>query len=168
MNFVVVEIAGKQFLVRKNDTIETPKLTGATGETVTFSKVLLYWDGKKISLGRPYLDGFSVEGRIISSGRSPKIIVYKYKRRKDSHRKIGHRQDFCRVEIENIVMPGRGEKLPEEKKSASTPKEKPAKKAPTTPAGKKAREDTGKKPKPPTAKKTAGRAKPSPRKKPAE
>ncbi len=108
MNFVVVEIAGKQFLVRKNDTIKTPKLTGSTGETVTFSKALLYWDGKKISLGRPYLDGFSVEGRIISSGRSPKIIVYKYKRRKDSHRKMGHRQDFYMVEIEKIVIPGRG------------------------------------------------------------
>ena len=55
MNFAVVEIAGKQFLVRKDDIIETPKLPGATGDRVTFSSVILYWNGKKIALGRPWL-----------------------------------------------------------------------------------------------------------------
>ena len=91
MNFAVVEIAGKQFLVQENEIIETPKLSGVTGDQVSFPRVILYWNGEKASIGRPVLEGFSVEGRIVKFDKYDKIVVFKFKRRKDSHRKRGHR-----------------------------------------------------------------------------
>ncbi len=156
MNFAVVEIAGKQFLARKDDVIEIPKISGGAGEKTTFSSVLLYWDGKKVMVGRPYLEGFTVEGRILEFGRSPKIVVYKFKRRKDSHRKMGHRQDFARIKIEKIVAPG---------KSAGKP-EKPSARQPASPEEK---APSAEKPvlrkKAPAAKKSAAEKKPAPAKK---
>lgn len=158
MSFAVVEIAGKQFLVRPGDVIETPKIVGEPGEKVSFASVLLYWDGKAVSVGKPLLKGFSVEGRIAEFGRSPKVVVYKYKRRKDSHRKTGHRQDFARVEIEKIAVSGK--EAPKEEpageavqpKAAARPKAAPGKKAPAK--------------KPAVAKKKPA-AKPAAKKKPA-
>ncbi len=165
MNFAVVEIAGKQFLTRKGDVIETPKIPGAAGKKVTFESVLLHWDGKKVSVGRPALKGFAVEGRILEFDRTPKVLVYKFKRRKDYHRKQGHRQDFVRVEIEKIVTPGKPaaekEKPAAEKKSPGTAKAAPAKKKPA------AGEKTPARKKPAAGKKTPAGKKTAPRKKPA-
>ncbi|MFH1038905.1 MAG: 50S ribosomal protein L21 [PVC group bacterium] len=173
MNFAVVEIAGKQYLVEEGGSIETPTLAGAGGDLVTFPKVLLYWNGENIALGRPTLDGYAVKGRITGFGKTPKIIVYKYKRRKDSHRKLGHRQGFCTVEIEKIILPGQEDRVesdrerpPVEKKAAKkkTVKKKPEKKKPVGAKGTKKR-------KPASAaasaapKKTAGKPKSSARKK---
>ncbi len=165
MNFAVVEIAGKQFLARKGDVIETPKIPGSAGKKVTFESVLLYWNGKKISVGRPCLEGFAVEGRILEFDRTPKVVVYKYKRRKDYHRKQGHRQDFARVEIEKIITPGKPaaekEKPAAEKKSPGTARAAPAGKKPAaggkTPAKKKPAAGG----KAPAGKKSASRKKPA-------
>ena len=164
MNFAVVKIAGKQFLTRKGDVIETPKIPGSAGKKVTFESVLLHWNGKEVSVGRPCLEGFAVEGRILEFDRSPKVLVYKYRRRKDSHRKIGHRQDFARVEIEKIITPGRpageeekpaaGKKTPEAAQAAPAEKKAAGEKAP---AGKKPAAG----PKTAGSKKTAAAKKPS-------
>ncbi len=158
MSFAVVKIAGKQFLVRKGDVIETPKIPGKPGEKVSFPSVLLYWDGKAVSVGRPFLEGFAVEGRILEFGRSPKVVVYKYKRRKDSHRKTGHRQDFTRVEIGKITIPGKTAAEEEPSPPAARPKAagKPKTAAAQPSAGKKtaAGKTAGKKK--PAAGKTAG------------
>lgn len=165
MNFAVVKIAGKQYLIQKNDTIETPRLPGEVGDEVTFAQVLLYWDGKNILLGHPHIDGYAVKGRIIEFGRGPKLIVYKYKRRKDSHRKMGHRQDLCRVEILNIVTPGASEKPPVEKTVGA--KEKPAKKVSAASAAKAPdkKKKAAPRKKPAATKKKAGKEKPAPGKK---
>ena len=155
MNFAVVEIAGKQFLVQENEIIETPKLPGVTGDQISFPRVLLYWDGKKASIGRPILKGFSVEGRIVKFDKYDKIVVFKFKRRKDSHRKRGHRQDFCTVAIEKIIIPGKADKKQLEEKSAEAPKKKSAVKK-TSPAPAKEKKAPAKKPaapKKPAAKK---------------
>ncbi len=165
MNFAVVEIAGKQFLTRKGDVIETPKIPGSAGKKVTFESVLLHWDGKKVSIGRPRLEGFAVEGRIREFGRSPKVLVYKYKRRKNYHRKQGHRQDFARIEIAKISTPGKP--VGEAKKPAAGKKSPGA--APAAPAGKKpaaaGKAPAKKKPaaagKAPAGKKSAARKKPA-------
>lgn len=157
MNFAVVEIAGKQFLVRKGDIIETPKISGSAGEKVNFPSVLLYWDGKKVAVGRPRLDGFAIEGRIVEFDRSPKVLVYKYKRRKDSHRKIGHRQDLARVEIEKIKTPGKSSEEP-----SPPPAGEKSRPAAGKPAGKKtAAKKTAAGKKPPAAKKTVAGKKPA-------
>jgi len=103
MKLAVVEVAAKQFLVEEGQVIETPKLTGnQAGDEVSFPDVLMFWDGKRLEVGRPRLEGFSVEGTVLEYLRGPKIIVYKFKRRKDSHKKAGHRQDFCRVRVTGI------------------------------------------------------------------
>lgn len=161
MNFAVVEIAGKQFLARKGDIIETPKIPGATGEKVTLPSVLLYWNGKKIEVGRPHLKDVAVEGRILEYGREPKVLVYKYKRRKDSHRKIGHRQDFARVKIEKIVIPG---KPGGESEKPSAAEKTPVAAGEKSPAAKKAASGR----KPAAIKKTASRKKPRLTKTPAK
>ena len=156
MNFAVVEIAGKQFLVQENETIETPKLPGVIGEKVSFPRVLLYWDGKKASIGRPILEGFAVEGKIVKFDKSPKLVVYKFKKRKDSHRKRGHRQDFCAVAIEKIIIPGKVEAPVKEEKIAAAEKKQPVKKTSPVPAIKKDKKAPSKKPaavKKPAAKK---------------
>ena len=156
MNFAVVEIAGKQFLVQENEIIETPKLPGVTGDQISFPRVLLYWDGEKASIGRPILKGFSVEGRIVKFDKYDKIVVFKFKRRKDSHRKRGHRQDFCMVAIEKIIIPGKADKKQLEEKSVEAPKKKSVKKASPAPATKKEKKAPSKKPaapKKPAAKK---------------
>ncbi len=185
MNFAVVEIAGKQYLVQEKEIVETQKIPGEKDEKVTFPRVLLYWDGNKLAVGRPYLEGFSVEGIIREKKRGPKLIVYKYKRRKNSSKKIGHRQDLCEVEIEKINT-GRSKakaaatkteksKSPERKTPAATspapkkavPKKPSAKKKPAAPA----RKTAGSKKKSPAAKKKSPTAKkkspPAKKKKPA-
>ncbi|MEA1927991.1 MAG: 50S ribosomal protein L21 [Candidatus Auribacterota bacterium] len=168
MNFAVVEIAGKQFLVQKNETIETPKLSDAAGDKVAFTQVLLYRDGKKTLVGRPYLEGFSVEGRIVKHDRYPKIVVYKYKRRKDSHRKRGHRQDFTAVEIMKIITPGRAEKPEEEKEKATTVKKKKPEEEKKISTVKKSKPKARSNPVPAAKKKTKAPAKkPAASKKPA-
>jgi hypothetical protein len=70
-------------------------------------KVLLFWNGTELALGRPYLEGYAVNGELIASGRGPKVIAFKYKRRKDYHRKVGHRQSVFTVKVKEIVFPGK-------------------------------------------------------------
>jgi len=160
MNFAVVEIAGKQFLVQENEIIETPKLSGVTGDQVSFPRVLLYWDGKKALIGRPILEGFSVEGRIVNFDKYDKIVVFKFKRRKDSHRKRGHRQDFCTVAIEKIIIPGKTDPPKKEEKNAVPKKKKTVKKAAPSSDSKKEKNAPSKKPAGP--KKAAKKKEPAP------
>ena len=167
MNFAVVEIAGKQFLVQENEIIETPKLSGVTGDQVSFPRVLLYWDGEKASIGHPILEGFSVEGRIVKFDKYEKIVVFKFKRRKDSHRKRGHRQDFCTVAIEKITVPGKSAKKKAEEKSAAAPKKTPVKKPSPAPSAKKEKKSSGKSPAEPKTEKPVLKKKPAVPKKPA-
>jgi large subunit ribosomal protein L21 len=147
MNMAVVEIAGKQYLVEPGNIIQTERLKGAEGDKMTFKRVLLYWDGKEMKLGRPCLEGFTVEGKLLGEKKGPKVIAYKYKRRKDYHRKVGHRQWITSVEVEKISGPGVAE--PEakvEKPKAAKPKVKAA------PAKEKAIAKPKKKPAAPAAK----------------
>ncbi len=155
MNFAVVEIAGKQFLVRKGDVVETPKIPGSAGDKVVLQSVLLHWDGKGLAVGRPRLEGLAVEGTILEFGRAPKVVSYKFKRRKDSHRKIGHRQDFARLKIEKITAGGKA--VAESEEEAAPRKAAPRKKP-------RAVRGTGEK-KTASGKKAAGGKKPAAKKK---
>ncbi len=156
MKFAVVEIAGKQFLVREGDVIETPKLDGKAGDKMVFSQVLLSWDGKKLALGKPTVKELVVEGLIVEEGKGPKITSYKFKRRKGYHRKKGHRQDVFKVEIKKIAKSSK-----ETSKEKEPPKkEKPAA-APKAPVRKKpAAKKAPAKKKPETAKRTPKAKKP--------
>ncbi|MEA2038806.1 MAG: 50S ribosomal protein L21 [Thermodesulfobacteriota bacterium] len=98
----IIETGGKQYRVSSGDEIRVEKLQGEAGDTVTFDHVLLTTDEEDVKIGRPYLENSEVRGKIIQQGKNRKIVTLKYKRRKGYHRKIGHRQPFTLVKIENI------------------------------------------------------------------
>ena len=101
--YAIIDIAGKQFKVSKNDNILVPKVTGEVGKSVEFDKVLLVSDQGKVSVGQPTLKGATVKAKILSFERGEKVIVYKKKRRKGFEVKKGHRQDYTKLEIQSIA-----------------------------------------------------------------
>jgi len=100
----VVQIGGKQYIVKENDVIAVEKLPGEAGDAVKFGNVLLIFDeeGKAISLGKPNVAGAEVVARILEQGRTPKIAVIKFKAKVRYKRNVGHRQHFTKVKIEAI------------------------------------------------------------------
>ena len=100
--YAVVATGGKQYRVAEGDILRVEKLAGDVGETVAFDKVLIFSDGENVKIGQPEVDGVTVHGQIVAQGKSKKILVFKYKRRKRYRRKQGHRQPFTAVRIERI------------------------------------------------------------------
>ena len=96
--FAVIRTGGKQYKVAKGDVLKVERLPGDAGAAVTFSEVLLA-GGKT---GTPLLQGASVAGEILAQERADKVVAFKKKRRKNTHRKRGHRQHFTRVKITEI------------------------------------------------------------------
>jgi|SRR5579862_8172971 large subunit ribosomal protein L21 len=99
--FAVIRTGGKQYKVVQDDVIEVEKLIGDAGGTITFGEVLML-GGDSPKSGAPLIDGASVVGEIVEQGRHPKVIAFKKKRRKNTHRKRGHRQHFTKVKITEI------------------------------------------------------------------
>ncbi len=100
--YAVIESGGKQHRVAPGEGVTVEKLAGEVGDAVSFDKVLLTSDGENISVGKPYLENVTVEGHITRQDRHRKIVVFKYKRRKNYRRKRGHRQHFTLVQIDDI------------------------------------------------------------------
>ena len=104
--YAVVEIAGQQFKVEKGDQIVAPELTGDTGEELQFNQVLLTSDSDNVKIGNPLIDGAHVKATILNYERGEKIIVFKKKRRKKYKLKKGHRQNYTRLRIDDIIFAG--------------------------------------------------------------
>jgi large subunit ribosomal protein L21 len=104
--YVIVEIAGQQFKVEKEDEIFVHRLEGEPGTKVEFNEVLLVDNDGKISIGAPHVEGGKVSGKILEHARGDKVIVFKKKRRKGFQKESGHRQDFSRILIEKITIKG--------------------------------------------------------------
>lgn len=102
MEYAVVEIGGLQFRVQKGDIIEADFSLGKSRKSVKIDKVLMYHIGKKLEVGNPYVRGASVSCEVIGEGKSRKVIVYKYKRRKSSKFKRGHRQHQVILKVKEI------------------------------------------------------------------
>lgn len=102
----MIESCGKQYKVAQGDVIFFEKLDAEEGKKVTFDKVVLVSDDKKIEVGNPYVKGVKVEGKVVAHGKGKKIVVFKYKPKKNYRRKQGHRQPYTKVEIVAIKMPG--------------------------------------------------------------
>lgn len=100
--YAIVDIAGKQFKVTKDQYIYAPKMEGEAGASVSFDKVLLVDNGGSIDVGAPTLTGMTVSGKILEHVKGDKVIVFKKKRRKGYVVKNGHRQQFTKVQIESI------------------------------------------------------------------
>ena len=103
--YAVIKTGGKQYRVKPGDTVHVEKLVGEPGSSVEFGEVLLLSDSENVAVGRPHIHGAKVSGEIVSHGRGKKVIVFKFKRRKDYRRKNGHRQDFTAVKINEITTP---------------------------------------------------------------
>jgi large subunit ribosomal protein L21 len=101
--YAIVEIAGQQFKVEKNNQIFVHRLEGEEGASLDFDKVLLIEDGKNIKVGTPTVEGAKVSAKIISHLKGDKVIVFKKKRRKGYKKKNGHRQYLTKISIENIT-----------------------------------------------------------------
>ncbi len=103
--YAVIETGGKQYKVQPGDTVVVEKLPGVTGDHIQFDQVLLLSDEENVAVGRPRIQGAHVTGQIVEQGRDDKVIVYKFKRRKNYRRKYGHRQSFTAVKIDEVVAP---------------------------------------------------------------
>ena len=99
--YAIIKTGGKQVKVEENDVIYIEKLDAEAGETVTFDEVLLI-GGKTTKVGTPLLEGATVTAVVEKQGRGKKIIVYKFKKRKDYRRKQGHRQSYTKLTIQKI------------------------------------------------------------------
>ena len=103
--FAVIKTGGKQYRVAANETLQVEKLAGEAGERVTFGEVLML-GGDQPQVGAPLVSGASVVAEIVGQKRGRKIIVFKKRRRQNSRRRNGHRQDFTLVRITDILAAG--------------------------------------------------------------
>ena len=100
--YAVIETGGKQYQVSEGDVIFIEKLTANADETVTFDKVSAVGAEDGIKVGTPYVDGATVEAKVIKNGKAKKITVFTYKPKKGEKKKQGHRQPYTQVKIEAI------------------------------------------------------------------
>jgi large subunit ribosomal protein L21 len=113
--YAIIETGGKQYKVEQGDIISVEKLGAAAGESVTFNKVLALSDDNGLTVGTPYVSGTAVTGEVTENGKGKKVIVFKYKPKKDSKSKQGHRQPYTMVEIKAIGDAPAEEPVKEEK-----------------------------------------------------
>ncbi len=105
--YAIIESGGKQYRVSEGEAVEVEKLPLAEGDEVVFENVLMLKDADTLKVGDPFVDGCRVVGRVARQGRARKIIVFKYKPKKNYRRKRGgHRQPYTRVLIEKINCNG--------------------------------------------------------------
>ena len=125
--FAIVEIAGQQFKVAKDQKVFVHRLAAAEGKKVSFDTVLMLSDQGKVTVGAPAIDGAQVGAKVIKHLKGDKVIVFKKKRRKGYRVKNGHRQSLTQIVIESIVASGAKKAAPAKKAKAAAPKaEKPA------------------------------------------
>ena len=101
--YAVIQTGGKQYRVQQGDVIYVEKIDAQADETVTFDKVLLVGEGEAVKVGTPAVDGAKVEGKVLGQVKGQKIVVYKYKAKKNERKKQGHRQPYTKVEITEVV-----------------------------------------------------------------
>ena len=100
--YAVIKTGGKQYRVQQGDVIFVEKLNAQADEAVTFEEVLLVGDAEESKVGTPVVEGAKVEGKVLAQVKGKKIVVYKYKAKKNERKKQGHRQPYTKVEITAI------------------------------------------------------------------
>ncbi len=101
--YAVIETGGKQYKVAEGDTIFVEKLSAEEGAEVTFDKVAALNNDKGLTVGAPYVDGAKVSAKVLKNGKGKKILVFKFKAKKNYRRRRGHRQPYTKVQIEKIA-----------------------------------------------------------------
>ena len=103
--YAVIQTGGKQYRAEPGQTLWVEKLPGNQGDTITFDQVLLVapGEGKDVTVGKPTVAGAKVTGQIVEQGLGEKLVVFKFRRRKNYVRRNGHRQELTAVKIDSIV-----------------------------------------------------------------
>ncbi len=101
--YAIIATGGKQYKVEEGQTLDVELLHAEAGETVAIDSVLLLNKDGEIVTGKPYVEGAKVNLKVVENGKAPKIVVFKYKPKKNYRRKKGHRQPYTRVTVESIV-----------------------------------------------------------------
>ncbi|MEA2880382.1 MAG: large subunit ribosomal protein [Hyphomicrobiales bacterium] len=153
--FAVIKTGGKQYRVAAEDKLKVEKVAGEPGEIIQFGEVLVV-GGDTVTLGTPTVSGASVAAEVVAQERGPKVIAFKKRRRKNSRRKRGHRQEFTLIRISEILLDGA------KPTKGAQPKREPKPVEPSVTAGEDEADD-----KPKTKTKTKSAAKTSSAKKPA-
>jgi large subunit ribosomal protein L21 len=104
MAYAIIRTAGKQYRVEPGKLVRLPSMSGDEGSKVTFDEVLLSGDGSTVRAGNPVLEGAKVTAEIVRHGLGDKIVVFKFRRRKNYARKQGHRQGYTEVRIHDISV----------------------------------------------------------------
>ena len=127
MTYAVIQTGGKQYKVKASDILKIEKLENSKPDSkIEFKEILAYGDDKKIEIGTPFLDGAKVEAELIKNGKNRTILIFKKRRRKNSRRKNGHRQQYSLIKISKIFSKD-GSVISEAKKN-SVPTKKTIKK----------------------------------------
>ena len=100
--YAIIEVGAKQYTIKKGDIIEVEKQAVKEGQDITLNKVLLVSKDKKVDVGQPYVKEAKVEAEVLKHIKGEKVISFKYRRRKSSHWKKGHRQQLTRLKIKEI------------------------------------------------------------------
>jgi large subunit ribosomal protein L21 len=100
--YAVIESGGKQHRVEEGEVLRLEKLDAATGDSVSFDKVLMVGEGESVKIGEPYVEGGKVTAEVVTQGRGTKVRIIKFRRRKHSRKQQGHRQWFTEVKITGI------------------------------------------------------------------
>ena len=104
MSFAVIQTGGKQYKVKSGEILKIEKLENSKAESkVEFKEVLAYGDDKNLELGEPTISGAKVEADLLENGKNRTILIFKKRRRKNSRRKNGHRQQFSLIRINKII-----------------------------------------------------------------
>jgi large subunit ribosomal protein L21 len=126
MEYAIISTGGKQYKVGLGQILEVEKLTQAEGKEVRLKEVLAVRSGAKFEIGQPTIKNASVLVKVVEQTKGPKLISFKFKRRKDYHRKRGHRQKITRLQVLEIQLNGETlkAKVPTAKPKASKPRHK--------------------------------------------
>lgn len=100
--YAIIETGGKQYKVQEGDVLFIEKLNAVEGDVVSFDRVLAVSNGEGLQIGSPVISGVTVSAKVEKQGKAKKILVYKYKAKKNYRRKQGHRQPYTKVVIEKI------------------------------------------------------------------
>ncbi len=141
--YAVIKSGGKQHRVTEGETLKLEKIEAATGDTIQFDEVLLVTDGDDIKIGTPVVEGAAVSAEVISHGRAEKVRIIKFRRRKHSMKRQGHRQWYTEVKITDIAGSGakKAAKPAAKKAEAKKPAAKPAPKKAAAPKADSAADD---------------------------
>ena len=103
MSYAIIQTGGKQYRVAEGDILDVEKLSLETGESTTFTDILMLAEGDKISIGAPFVEKASVKAEVVDQWKDEKVIAFKFRRRKGYHRTVGHRRQLTKLKITSIA-----------------------------------------------------------------